>query len=430
MEKLVIKNFAGLDATFELRPITVLIGPQATGKSVVAKLLYYFRDQPREMIRAASVGEGWDSLIDQMGGKFATFFPLETWGVDAFEIGYVSDKWSLFVRGHRGTESSDEPKLELEFNETFKNVFQEISKEFQVVAETGAEENSDAKNDDQKMRWERSLEIAQKQFDQESTFQQIFVTAARAFFAQAKASVFTQLSEGGALDPFIIQFGSFLEQTRDVLSKRGFFGGDISVSPDRKRDIEQLHETLRCILRGKLIKTPNGEAVETGDGRIIPIAMASSGQQEALPLLLLMVRFFLVPHVQGRSIYVEEPEAHLFPSAQREVVDLLVETANRRNEEMQVVMTTHSPYILTSLNNLLQAGRRYAEATPALEKKLAKIVPKSRALASGRVAAYVLEGGKASSILDEETGLIDPEAIDSVSEILAQEFHKLLWEGK
>ena len=130
MEKLIINNFAGIkDAIFELCPITVLIGPQATGKSVLAKLLYYFRDQPREMIRAASEGDGWEPFLDQMGGKFAAFFPVETWGVDAFELEYVSDKWSLFVRGHRGNESSDEPKLEFEFNETFKNVFQEVSKE-------------------------------------------------------------------------------------------------------------------------------------------------------------------------------------------------------------------------------------------------------------------------------------------------------------
>ena len=49
MEKISISGFGGFkDATLETAPIltapiTVFIGEQATGKSIVAKLLYFFR---------------------------------------------------------------------------------------------------------------------------------------------------------------------------------------------------------------------------------------------------------------------------------------------------------------------------------------------------------------------------------------------------
>lgn len=43
METLTVHNFAGITSgVFEIRPLSVLIGPQATGKSVVAKLLLLF----------------------------------------------------------------------------------------------------------------------------------------------------------------------------------------------------------------------------------------------------------------------------------------------------------------------------------------------------------------------------------------------------
>ncbi len=43
-EKLTIRNFAGLSQVdIDLGPITLLIGPQAAGKSVIAKLAYYFK---------------------------------------------------------------------------------------------------------------------------------------------------------------------------------------------------------------------------------------------------------------------------------------------------------------------------------------------------------------------------------------------------
>mgnify|MGYP006206212493 CR=1 FL=1 len=48
---------------------------------------------------------------------------------------------------------------------------------------------------------------------------------------------------------------------------------------------------------------------------------------------------------------IEEPEAHLFPVAQKHLIELLAIMVNR-NEDNQLIITTHSPYILSSFNNL------------------------------------------------------------------------------
>lgn len=45
MERLLASNFAGLKSVeLEIRPVTGFVGPQASGKSVLAKLLYSFRE--------------------------------------------------------------------------------------------------------------------------------------------------------------------------------------------------------------------------------------------------------------------------------------------------------------------------------------------------------------------------------------------------
>lgn len=434
MEKLSISCFAGLrDATFSLRPVTVLIGPQATGKSVVAKLLYFFRGVPVSIIEAVDNGIDWGQFRQDTENRFLRFFPPGTWGKNEFELDYSREEQVLGISGKRDGKGTDEPSVRLRLNEALREAFHSLADSLPKGADKG-EESADSAGK-QRLAWrESAVETLQQRFGTESGFQQIFVTAARAFVSQAKASVFTQLREGGALDPFVVEFGSFLEQTRNVLTHRGFYGNGKSASrattASRRKDLQTLHEILARILRGKLVRTDAGEAVVAADGRVVPINLASSGQQEVLPLLLLLSRFFLIHHVHGRSIYVEEPEAHLFPFAQREIVDLLVEISNRRQDDMEVVLTTHSPYILTSLNNLLKAGQRYSEADATTKQKLAKIVPVSRALAPDRLAAYALNDGQNKSIVDEETGLIDPEAIDRVSEILAEEFHSLLWEGR
>ena len=48
---------------------------------------------------------------------------------------------------------------------------------------------------------------------------------------------------------------------------------------------------------------------------------------------------------------LEEPELNLFPSAQNKLVMYVIDKSIANNH--RVLLTTHSPYILTSLNNLI-----------------------------------------------------------------------------
>ena len=44
MDRILIKNVGPIrECEFEVKPINIFIGPQATGKSTIAKLVYFFR---------------------------------------------------------------------------------------------------------------------------------------------------------------------------------------------------------------------------------------------------------------------------------------------------------------------------------------------------------------------------------------------------
>jgi hypothetical protein len=154
---------------------------------------------------------------------------------------------------------------------------------------------------------------------------------------------------------------------------------------------------------------------------------SSSGQQAALPLLLTLGRVFSGGD-RERDIYFEEPEAHLFPSSQRQVVELLAAAFNAKPDSVRFVITTHSPYILSVIDNLLEAGRRYKEATPETAEKLKQIIPPVFALSPGTVAAYSLSGGSAIPIIDKETNLIVGDIIDKISVDIDTQFERLLWD--
>jgi predicted ATP-binding protein involved in virulence len=128
------------------------------------------------------------------------------------------------------------------------------------------------------------------------------------------------------------------------------------------------------------------------------------------------------------TVYIEEPEAHLFPLAQKSIVELIASVFNYSTRcKIQFIITTHSPYILTSFNNLIHAGSILNKNLSSIKKsKLYKVVPKEQILKPGLVNAYSLDHEGCKNLFCKETGLITSNVIDSVSNNIAIQFDQLL----
>ena len=88
-ETLHIQNFAGItDATIELSRMNVFIGPQASGKSVCAKLLFYFRERVNNPYWLVSEN-GEDTKSEREEHRtFNTLFPPLKRGEGRFHLLY------------------------------------------------------------------------------------------------------------------------------------------------------------------------------------------------------------------------------------------------------------------------------------------------------------------------------------------------------
>jgi ABC-type amino acid transport substrate-binding protein len=132
--------------------------------------------------------------------------------------------------------------------------------------------------------------------------------------------------------------------------------------------------------------------------------------------------------VRGRTagkdiFYIEEPEAHLFPAAQSVLMDFLVGALISKQQRRDLVITTHSPYILSKLNNYLKAGS--LGKSRKLSEQVSKIVPRDCWLTKDVVKAYAIEDGSLKDIIGP-LGLISADYIDSISEEVSGVFDKLL----
>jgi hypothetical protein len=106
--------------------------------------------------------------------------------------------------------------------------------------------------------------------------------------------------------------------------------------------------------------------------------------------------------------------------------NLIALTFNQSKNNLQFVVTTHSPYVLTALNNLLQAGLLYESLDGDRLLSLQTVMPQFKTLEPKDISAYAFMAGGCSTIIEPETGLIDASIIDSVSDILAIEFDALI----
>lgn len=166
----------------------------------------------------------------------------------------------------------------------------------------------------------------------------------------------------------------------------------------------------------------------------IKLSESASGFQSIVPLLL-SVAFHKednknsLNHNPHQAFVIEEPETNLFPKAQYALLKYL--ERNRPDDDGKIdtgsvhIYTTHSPFILSSLNNMLYAYKKGNAASPSVQEEIAKVLPKENWISPERFSAYQIIDGKAESIFDRESGLIQENIIDQISDDIIEDFRSI-----
>lgn len=120
------------------------------------------------------------------------------------------------------------------------------------------------------------------------------------------------------------------------------------------------------------------------------------------------------------SFILEEPEQNLYPSTQVELLKDIFKACNGIHLSTALI-TTHSPYTLTFINNLIYAAR-IGELHP---DSVNRIIPSDLWLQADVVSAYRVSNGTVTEIMDEEIHEIKAELIDEVSQAINKQYEML-----
>lgn len=187
--------------------------------------------------------------------------------------------------------------------------------------------------------------------------------------------------------------------------------------PVKKKFIIQALDLVKKILRGTYRYSNGEEQIVLKDGKYVKINFSSSGQQECVWILNLL--FYYLIHQEQILFIIEEPESHLFPESQKYITELIALVNNCKHS---VVLTTHSPYVLGTLNNLLYAGtipHRHS-------KKIHEVIPESFWLDYKNFDSWFVKDGIIENCMDTEIHMIQNERIDEISKVINDDFDQLL----
>lgn len=334
-----LKSFGPFDkAKVELRPLTIFIGRNSTGKSMLLYLLW--------TLVAATPSEGeirqrWGILYEK-----------------AESISKAEEEIRDFLRVSREVfKSAIETGLETRLRQTFGVEPRELVKEGETNAQIGVKGTCGDLN----ILLTDSVSLDKLDICGEDEFLSAIVSTKRQLTPHDYIIATMRFLAEKVADEYSILLGSataFLPHNRTcALAEDREFAYNHLI--DEYRQSGHLTESAKQLLRDigvELDVSEEGLVVKTRSGKILKLTHASSGIREVAAVVLALSSETI------RYVFIEEPEIGLHPAAQRLMARAVVEAVNSGK---YVALTTHSDYLIAEINNLIAAKTVRPEAVAA-----------------------------------------------------------------
>ena len=420
MQKITISDFGPIkDCEISVSDYMVLTGEQASGKSTLAKCIYYFLNLKdvwydiiqknwiiRRLFQTQSVE---DALKNRSKAVFSQFFGTDQAGYNEGNIVFDYDNNNA-IYIHLEKSISDDV-INISFSDEIKERISLIQNRIEV--------DNDIKPYDLRCYIEKEI------FGIDMNI--VYIPAGRSLLTMLSSQINYIYATMDDQQKRSIDYCTqkYLEE---VLRIQDFF----KTSPERlldqtknavdyeinEKELKDAIDYMHRIIGGEYRHTNGEERLYFGETQSVKLGFASSGQQEAVWILNIL--FYYMLGERKTCFIIEEPESHLFPDTQKKMVEFI---SLVKNDKHKVILTTHSPYVLGSINNLLCA---FNIADNDNRHGVEEVIQKELWLRYENMGAYYMDEGKAKDILNPEVREIDHDVIDGASRELNNQYDEMM----
>ncbi len=426
MQRIIIRNFGPVkDIDLEISQILVFIGQQASGKSTISKSIYFFKSLRNDVLKyllEAVENNNFDRDFGNIGKRIRSKF-LDFWGTTV----HLRD---IHLEYHYGNEKSItinlrgkyiNPVFSSRFKKELRKIISDVESNLSQVFKINNTFLSSSEllsiEQQKKNYFKRIEELTNVLFEDDKDL--LFIPAGRSLLTVLSEQL--QYIQQSKLDYIMRAFIDRINATKPLFFKSldDLINDKINLSEETIKFgfINAAKRTIEKILKGRYINDSEGEKLFIDKTKYVKINYSSSGQQEVIWIL----NMIFINMLNNNKVFVvfEEPETHLYPEAQKEIIDLIALLLN--SLKAHIIITTHSPYILSSLNNLVYASTLASNS----KKEVNKIINEKFHISPKDLSVFMVKLGEIENIIDEDTKLIKTEAIDSASLIINDVFNKL-----
>lgn len=403
MEQLKVRNFGAIkEADIDIKKYNILIGHTSSGKSIIAKLLSIFNNH---------------SFWSTLDGDFTAFLRLlEKYNInfpfnDSTLILYQKDSyyWEIkkdhFHSNYNDADLISSATSEDSYNFILKfidkksqdNNFSELIKSLRKI--TSKESESFDKKDPFYTDFVKPILLGVI-YDKCTP---VYIPAERILISIFSNNIFSLLQAGTNIPQCIKDFGSLYEKARNI---------------NKSIDIDIMNIKI-------VFSNEEDYVILKNNDEKIKLTQASSGIQSIIPLWTVFNQF--ASNKEKQILVIEEPELNLFPISQVYLIDWIIK--KMRKSKGKIVITTHSPYVLSTIDNLIFGYKILAETKDkktTVAKKIKEIIPSWSLVNFKEVSSYFFSSdGIVKPIKDNDLKTIGAEYIDEASDILSFTFNEL-----
>lgn len=417
MRHLIIRNIGPIkEAEIELKRFNFIIGPQSSGKSTIAKIISYCSWYEKNVILTSKLTKDFYKELLEFHNLEDNYFS---------EVSYIEYKSNNI---HIVFPGKDVDKLVVKAVVGIDNIFlnekiEYIPAERNFVAIRGMGKYNESRDNilgflydwfEAKREWSnklyqlpiKSLDNVSYKYDLENDLDNVILDSGEFIGLRHTSSGLMSIT------PLLIVF--------DYITRLVYFKKRIQ-SPFEIINIQSKIENSNKEIRKQLMDLK--KKLDDLQSNLKTKKIVSYTQQDIDDIQKDFNRIIGIDSDYNYSkVIIEEPELNLFPDTQRDLIYYMLSVLNEEKREHQLVLTTHSPYILFSLNNCMMGGlvkdKIPDEMRNEFESFRAWIDPK-------KVSIYEIHNGALTCIQDED-GIIEDNYLNQAYKENSAEYLSLL----